>query len=51
MGVEGLAANLFRITQTDSKLQRDNVQDEDVAIATHHDVGTLVREAIDVSQD
>ena len=47
MGVEGLAANLFRITQTDAKLQRDNVQDEDIAIATHHDVGALVREAIE----
>ena len=47
MGAESLAANLFRITQTDAKLKRDNVQDENLAIATHHDVGALVREAIE----
>ena len=28
MGSEGLAANLFRITQTDAKLKRYNVSDE-----------------------
>ncbi|MEO7020106.1 MAG: BRO family protein [Ktedonobacteraceae bacterium] len=39
MGSEALAANLFRITQTDGKLKRDNIQDEDTAIVTHHDVG------------
>ena len=47
MGVEQLAANLFRITQTDAKLERDNVEDEDVAIATHHEIGALVRETIE----
>lgn len=47
MGVEHLAANLFRITQTDAKLVRDNVQDEDIAIATHHEIGALVRETIE----
>jgi DNA-damage-inducible protein D len=47
MGPEALAANLFRITQTDAKLKRDQVRNEDIAIATHHDVGTEVRRAIE----
>jgi len=47
MGPEALGANLFRITQTDAKLQRDNVQDEDTAIITHHDVGQEVRQAME----
>lgn len=47
MGSEGLAANLFRITQTDAKLKRDNVSDENQAILTHHDVGHEVRTAIE----
>lgn len=47
MGPEALAANLFRITQTDAKLKRDKVTHEDVAIATHHDVGATVRKAIE----
>jgi DNA-damage-inducible protein D len=47
MGSEGLAANLFRITQTDAKLKRDQVTDENLAILTHHDVGHEVRTAIE----
>lgn len=47
MGVENLAASLFRITQTDAKLIRDNVKDEDVAISTHYEIGSLVRETIE----
>ncbi len=47
MGPEGLAANLFRITQTDAKLKRDQVTEEDTAILTHHDVGLEVRYAIE----
>ena len=47
MGSEGLAANLFRVTQTDAKLKRDQVADEDTAILTHHDVGQEVRRAIE----
>jgi len=31
----------------DAKLQRDNVQDEDTAIITHHDVGQEVRQAME----
>ena len=47
MGPEALAANLFRITATDAKLKRDRVKNENVAIATHHDVGASVRKAIE----
>ena len=47
MGPEGLSANLFRITQTDAKLKRDQVTEEDTAILTHHDVGVEVRHAIE----
>jgi len=43
----GLAANLLRITATDAKLLRENVQDEDTAILTHHDVGREVRDAVE----
>jgi DNA-damage-inducible protein D len=47
MGPEGLGANLFRITQTDAKLKRDQITNETTAIATHHDVGEEVRHAIE----
>lgn len=47
MGPEALAANLFRITATDAKLKRDQVKNESIAIATHHDVGASVRRAME----
>jgi len=47
MGSEELAANLFRITQTESKLKRDQVQGADAANATHYTVGREVRAAIE----
>lgn len=47
MGSEELAANLFRITQTESKLKRDNVQGASAANATHYTVGKEVRAAIE----
>jgi DNA-damage-inducible protein D len=47
MGPEALAANLFRINATDEKLVRDKVTNETIAIATHHDVGAIVRESIE----
>jgi len=47
MGPESLAANLFRITATDAKLQREQVADENTAILTHHDVGQEVRNAVE----
>jgi DNA-damage-inducible protein D len=45
-GVEELAANEFRITQTESKIRRENVSGEDAAIRAHQAVGSEVREAI-----
>ena len=46
MGSEELAANLFRITQTESKLKRDNVYSENVSCKTHNKIGKIVRNAI-----
>ncbi len=42
-----LAANLFRATQAEEKLRRDNIRDKDSAIRTHYEAGLIVREAID----
>jgi DNA-damage-inducible protein D len=41
-----LAANEFRITQTQQKLERERIQGEALAIATHRSVGAEVRDAI-----
>lgn len=41
-----LAANEFRITQTQQKLERERIQGEGLAIATHRSVGVEVRAAI-----
>ena len=41
-----LAANLFRITQTDEKLKKDNVKNEYDARRTHFMVGGKVRQTI-----
>jgi DNA-damage-inducible protein D len=41
-----LAANEFRITQTEDKLIRDNVNSEKQAINTHREVGEEVRKTI-----
>ena len=46
MGSEELAANLFRITQTEAKLKRENVKNKEKANQTHYTVGTTVRNAI-----
>ena len=46
MGSEELAANLFRITQTEAKLRKDNIQGEKEANSTHYEVGKKVRKAI-----
>lgn len=46
MGVTELAANLFRATQTDEKLRRDNITGKDKANQTHYDVGKKVRQTI-----
>ena len=47
MGSEELAANLFRATQTDAKLRRENIQGKDAANETHYQVGAKVRQTIE----
>lgn len=46
MGSTELAANLFRATQTEEKLRRDQVQGKVQANQTHFDVGRKVRQTI-----
>lgn len=46
MGSTELAANLFRATQTEEKLRRDQVRGKNAANATHFEVGSKVRQAI-----
>ena len=47
MGSTELAANLFRATQTEEKLKRDNVKDRLRANQTHYEVGKKVRKTIE----
>ena len=46
MGSEELAANLFRISQTEAKLKKDNVKTEIIASDTHYTIGRNIREVI-----
>lgn len=46
MGSTELAANLFRATQTDEKLRRDEVSGKQAAYDTHYEVGRKVRQTI-----
>ncbi len=46
MGSTELAANLFRATQTDEKLRRENIVGKTVANQTHYEVGKKVRQTI-----
>jgi DNA-damage-inducible protein, part of SOS response len=46
MGYEELAANLFRATQTEAKLRRENIQGKKNANQTHFEVGKKVRDTI-----
>ena len=46
MGSTELIANLFRISQTEEKLIRDNIQTEKEANITHYNVGAKVRKTI-----
>ena len=46
MGSEELAANLFRITQTESRLKKDKIDTEKKANKTHYEVAKKVRKAI-----
>ena len=47
MGYEELAANLFRATQTEAKLRRENIQGKSEANRTHFNVGKEVRDTIE----
>ncbi len=47
MGSTELAANLFRATQTEEKLKRDNVKNKEQANKTHYEVGKKVRKTIE----
>lgn len=46
MGSTELAANLFRATQTDEKLRRENITGKQAAYQTHYEVGAKVRQTI-----
>jgi len=46
MGSDELIANLFRISQTEQKLKRDNVDTEKEACIAHNKIGKIVRKAI-----
>ncbi|WP_411680221.1 DNA damage-inducible protein D [Clostridium thailandense] len=46
MGSTELAANLFRATQTEEKLKRDNIKGKENANKTHYEVGAKVRKTI-----
>ncbi len=46
MGSTELAANLFRATQTEEKLRRENIKGKSKANATHYRVGAKVRQTI-----
>lgn len=46
MGSTELAANLFRATQTEEKLRRDNIQGKNIANRAHFEVGAKVRQTI-----
>lgn len=46
MGSTELAANLFRATQTEEKLRRDDVNTKQIANQTHYEVGQKVRQTI-----
>lgn len=46
MGSEELATNLFRISQTEQKLKRENISTESEANKTHYEVGNKIRNTI-----
>ena len=46
MGSTELAANLFRATQTEEKLRRENIKGKQAANLTHYEVGKKVRQTI-----
>jgi DNA-damage-inducible protein D len=46
MGSTELAANLFRATQIEDKLRRENIKGKNEANQTHFEVGKKVRQTI-----
>jgi DNA-damage-inducible protein D len=46
MGSSELAANLFRATQTEEKLRRENIKGKEKANKTHCEVGAKIRQTI-----
>jgi DNA-damage-inducible protein D len=46
MGSEELAANLFRATQAEAKLKREQIHGQETASRAHHEVGAKVRATI-----
>lgn len=46
MGSDELIANLFRISQTDQKLKRENIKTEKEADIVHYEVGSKIRNTI-----
>lgn len=46
MGSEELVANLFRISQTEAKLKKDNISSGCSANETHYNIGKNIREVI-----
>lgn len=46
MDSEELIANLFRISQTEQKLKRENINTESEANKTHYEVGSKIRNTI-----
>jgi DNA-damage-inducible protein D len=46
MGSTELAANMFRATQTEEKLRRENIKGKDNANRTHKEVGVKIRQTI-----
>ena len=46
MGSGELIANLFRISQTEQKLRKDNIQNEKEANKAHYEVGSKIRKTI-----
>ena len=47
MNSEELAANLFRATQTEAKIKRDEIRGQRNATVTHYQVGKKVRQTIE----
>lgn len=47
MGSTELAANLFRATQAEDKIRRENIKGKNEANQTHYEVGAIVRETIE----